>query len=111
MARTVGAHSKARVRAAGEARQQAWQSMRVLRRFTTADLLTVATIGESNVRKFVRGLARTGYLALAKAHVSGRPGSLPVWQLVRDTGPKCPIVWTDGRVHDVNTDTTHEVQP
>lgn len=110
MARTAGAHSKTRVRVAGEARQQAWQTMRVMRRFSVADLCTTAAIGESNAQKFVTSLARTGYIVVSRDRVNGRPGSRPIYQLVRDTGPRCPIRWTDGRVHDMNTGTTYEVQ-
>lgn len=105
MARTVGSHSKSRP--SGEARAQAWQSMRMMQRFTTADLMTTGSINSDNARKYVRRLADAGYLRVAKAGVSGRPGSRTLWLLIRDTGPVPPIVWADGRVYDGNTKITH----
>jgi len=100
MARTNGATS---TRSSAVATQQAWQAMRVMKRFTTADLLTVASIGESMVHKYVHALATSGHLRCVQPRVSGRPGSRDVWQLVRDTGPKAPIKRWKGGVYDANT--------
>lgn len=84
--------------------QRAWQAMRVLRRFTTADVIMTAEVGESACRKYLRGLALTGFVALERERVSGRAGSRDVWRLVRDTGPKAPIRRWDGTgVYDPNT--------
>lgn len=108
MGRTVGAYS---TRHQAPRLQQVWQSMRVLRRFTTADLLTTAACGQSQVHKYCRALARTGYLRLHLARVSGRPGSRDVWLLVRDSGPEAPIRRQDGSgVYDPNTRAVHPVQ-
>lgn len=84
--------------------QRAWQAMRVLRRFTTADVIMTAEVGESACRKYLRGLALTGFLVLERGRVSGRAGSRDVWRLVRDTGPVAPIRRWDGTgVFDPNT--------
>jgi hypothetical protein len=71
--------------------QKVWQAMRVMRRFTTAELLMTTDASESAVMKYSRALAQAGYLRCVRARVSGRAGSRDVWQLVRDTGPLAPI--------------------
>lgn len=105
MARTPGAFCKARQH--GEARAKAWQAMRVMRRFTVTDLVTTSGIGEDNCSKYVRRLARAKFLRLSKARACGVPGSCHVWLLVRDSGPRAPILRTDGTVYDPNTRTVH----
>jgi hypothetical protein len=93
MARTRGSYSTV---SQAPGLQTIWQAMRVMRRFTTADLLMTTDMGESAVLKYCRGLAQAGYLRLAQPRVSGRAGSRDVWQLVRDTGPLAPIRRWDG---------------
>lgn len=101
MARTVGAYSTASV---APRLQQVWQSMRIQRRFTTADLLTTADAGKSQVHKYCCALAKAGYLRLQVPRVSGRPGSRDLWVLVRDSGPTAPIARKDRTgVYDPNT--------
>jgi hypothetical protein len=80
----------------------AWQAMRVMRRFTPVDLMTTAEIGEDNIRKYLKGLSRAGVVRLVKKRQPGIPGSRDLWMLVRDTGPKPPLVRKDG-VYDQNT--------
>lgn len=101
MARTEQAYSTS---SQAPALQRVWQSMRVMRRFTTADLQTTAEAGETAVLKFTRALHQAGFLRLDKPIVSGRPGSRNVWLLVRDSGPLPPIRREDGSgVYDPNT--------
>ena len=101
MGRTVQAYSTA---SQAPALQRVWQSMRVMRRFTTADLQTTAEAGETAVLKFTRALHLTGYLRLDRPVVSGRAGSRNVWVLRRDSGPLPPIRREDGSgVFDPNT--------
>ncbi len=88
--------------------QRVWQSMRVMRRFTTADLEATAEAGETGVQKFVKALHGAGYLKLLQARVSGRPGSRDLWALGRDSGPLAPIRRADGTgVFDPNTQLTY----
>lgn len=101
MGRTRGAISKAHHRGA-EARLQAWQSMRIMRRFTRAAVLTTADIKKSNLGKYVNALRHAGYLRVARASISGKAGSHEVLELIKDTGPKAPIVGNDGQVFDPN---------
>lgn len=109
MGRTVGA----RVRnSAGTAkRAKAWQAMRILRRFTLPQVEMSAEIGESNLQRFVRALTRSGFLRLDRARQLGIPASCNVYRLVRDTGPKAPIVGNDGCVYDENTRTLYPTAP
>lgn len=101
MARTEAAYSTA---SQAPALQRVWQSMRIMRRFTSADLMTTSEAGETAVQKYVRALAAAGYLRLVQARVSGRPGSRDVWLLLRDSGPLAPIRRRDGTgVFDSNT--------
>lgn len=104
MARSEGSRSTRRP--TNQVRTKLWQSMRILRRFTSADLAMTAEAGRSNTQHYMRALANAGYLLLVRPRVSGSPGSRHLWQLVRDAGPQMPIVWTDGRVFDPNTGKT-----
>lgn len=84
-------------------RARAWQAMRKLRRFTRAQLqAAVSDLTQTNADKYIRSLRRAGYLRIVQEIVSGRPGSFNVYQLIRDTGPLCPVCWSDGRVYDQN---------
>ena len=85
------------------ARKQAWQAMRIMRRFTRADILTTSAIAQSNLDKYVRGLIATGFLDVAQNRLSGRPGSRDVLRLRRDNGPRPPLLHNDGSMTDPNT--------
>jgi hypothetical protein len=89
-------------------RARAWQSMRILRRFSRPQVqTTVAGLSQTNADKYIRALLRAGYLRVAQEHVSGRPGSYLIFQLVRDTGPLCPVCWKNGQVYDQNNKQTY----
>lgn len=85
------------------ARTRAWTSMRVMRRFSMPELMATASIGKINVRKYVGALRRFGYVRLACAS-RFEPGSFHVFQLIRNTGPKAPILRSNGEVFDPNTE-------
>lgn len=88
-----------------------WQSMRVMRRFTTANLQATAEAGESAVRKYLMALRKAGYVRLVQQRSSGRPGSHDVWALVRDSGPVAPIRRADGSgVFDYNANVLWNLQ-
>jgi hypothetical protein len=93
MARTAGATSRA---STAPQLQRIWQSMRVLRRFTAAELQAAAAAGKSQVGKYLSALKGAKIVRIAQPRVSGRPGSYDVWQLVRDLGPLAPILRKDG---------------
>lgn len=96
-----------RVIAKASTRARIWQSIRILRRFTLPDLVATAEANHDNARKFVQGLARVGYLRVAKPKQNGRKGGHQVWMLIRDTGPHPPRLQSDGGVWDPNTHTVH----
>lgn len=108
MARTHGAHTQVN-RKGTDGRSQAWQAMRIMRRFTRADLLTVAQVGKDNLRKYVQALIEVGIVKVATERVNGRPGSRETLQLVQDLGPKSPVMWTNGEVFDPNHKLVHYV--
>lgn len=109
-AKRAAARSRTFVKTCGPApaQEQAWQSMRVMRRFTAADILVTASIGKKSLQAFIKGLADAGYLRLAKPRANGRAGSYHLWQLVRDTGPFPPVLHLDGGATDRNTSTRYE---
>ena len=102
MARTKGARCT-EAKADNLSRKQAWQTMRIMRRFTRADILTTAAIEKSNLDKYIRALVRCNFLVVAQERVSGRPGSRDVLRIARDNGPRPPILHTDGSMTDPNT--------
>jgi hypothetical protein len=77
---------------ANAVRNKVWQSMRILRRFTAADLSRTSGAGINNVRKFLVKLNRHGYVAPAGNYVGGRAGSMKPWRIVKDCGPDYPMV-------------------
>ena len=87
--------------------KKVWQSMRILRRFCTAELLATTGATQRLTETFVRALSQTGYLRLVAPRVNGRPGSRNIWQLVRDTGPLPPVRRGQGGVWDANTQRLH----
>lgn len=83
------------------ARARAWQSMRIMRRFTQDELQMTAEIRKGNVKFFVKRLLDAGYLVIAQARRGGHAPNR--YQLVRDTGPLAPIPWMNGEMFDPNT--------
>ncbi|MGD9862566.1 MAG: hypothetical protein AB7S99_05070 [Pseudodonghicola sp.] len=88
-----------------------WRSMRMLRKFSTVDVAlhssTPATqVTESTVKSYCSMLLATGYLrVLQKADpVKGRKA---IYQLVRNTGPKPPMIQRVKQVYDPNTGTVY----
>jgi hypothetical protein len=71
-----------------------WTSMRVLRVFTVADLVTTAEVTQRAAREYVRLLVAAGYL-MRLGRVAGSRGCIGAWmeyRLVRNTGPHHPIL-------------------
>ena len=76
---------------AGTLRGKIWQSMRIFRRFTIADLCRTTGAKRSNVRKFVRRLEVHGYVVQQGSFTSGRAGVFRGLRLVKDIGPVYPM--------------------
>jgi hypothetical protein len=75
----------------GVMRLKVWQSMRILKRFTVADLCRTSGAKRNNARKFVQRLVAHGYVAVLPGFVSGRAGSYRSYRLVKDCGPNHPM--------------------
>lgn len=100
---TSGMHQKERrVR---DVRQRAWNAMLIHKTFTSFQIQASSDIGKSNLSKYLKALARAGYIKVQRPRQSGRTMGHTVWRLARNTGPKCPIVRADGSgVYDCNQD-------
>lgn len=79
-----------------QARARMWQSIRQLRRFSTADITSTAEVGAAHAQKYLRALCRAGYLRCVKQRDSGRTGGHAAFQLLRDTGPLAPRIGKTG---------------
>ncbi len=84
-------------------RDRAWEAMRILRQFTSADLATTAEIGADNCKDYLHGLSVHGYIALARPVANGQPGGHALWRLIKNTGPHAPRLHADGFLYDPNT--------
>lgn len=74
------------------AQQQAWQAMRILRRFTLPQLLvTCPALAHRTARHYLARLRRCGYVAKVADRATGQVGSFDVYGLRRNTGPLAPI--------------------
>lgn len=87
------------------ARQRIWNALRIFKLFTAAEIAPVADASPANVQKYLRALARAGYLRLERPKRNGRVDGHAIWRLLRNSGPLCPIVrqGEDG-VYDPNSD-------
>lgn len=79
-------------------RQRAWRAMRLVQRFSVADIEPLAVKGGEreageNIRRFCHALASAGYLVDLPQRVPGTAKSsngFKVWRLARDTGEVAP---------------------
>lgn len=76
------------------ARQRIWQSMRIMRRFTIADLMRTTGSKHDNTRKYVVSLAVHGYVRenTAAGYIRGVKGAFKVWSITLNPGPDHPLV-------------------
>lgn len=106
MPRTPGATSTHRP--VTDTRQKVWNSIRVLKRFTTAQIEATAEVRRDNLRKYLSALDRAGYLVLVRPKQNGKALGHAVWRLARDSGPQHPLPRRDGSgVYDPNHDTLY----
>ncbi len=106
MSRTAGATSTRRP--VTDTRQKVWNSIRVLKRFTSAQIEATAEVGQRNLNTYIRALSRAGYLALVRPRQSGKSLGHAIWRLSRDSGPQHPLPRRDGSgVYDPNQDTLY----
>ena len=89
----------------GRATESMWSAMRFLKQFTSRELAIHAStdehpVSEVHANDYCKTLAKAKYLRVVKA---GRPGRLAVYQFVRFTGPKAPMIQRIKQVFDPNT--------
>lgn len=72
-------------------RDRIWQSIRILLRFTLRDLAATAEVTYDMARIYVARLRRAGLVATVMVH-GNKAGSWAVYRLVRDAGPKAPMI-------------------
>lgn len=101
MARPRGSNCTG-VKANNVFRAQAWQTMRIMRRFTRADVLTTTSTERSNLTKYIRALLDFGFLSI-EVKRNGAAGSRDVLRMARDNGPLPPLRHNDGSMTDPNT--------
>lgn len=72
------------------ARYKAWQSMRILRRFTVPDIIRTSGISRDNLHGYLPWLVKMGYVAeeIWKGK-TGQAGSYKAYRLVKDV-PEAP---------------------
>jgi len=91
----------------GEGRAAMWRTMKILKEFTAADLVTLGSteevpLGDQDARTYCKMLKAAGYLVEAQP---GTPqGGRAVYRLVpsRVTGPKAPQIQRTKHVFDPN---------
>lgn len=106
MSRAPGSHSTRRPPT--ESRRRIWNSLRVLKRFTSAEVEATATVSRANLRQYLRALHRARIVAVAVPKRNGHARGHAVWRLVVDLGPLHPIPRSDGSgVYDPNHDRLH----
>lgn len=102
MSRTKGSY--VRGMGTGVLQGRIWQSMRIMRRFTAAELATVSECSASASRQYVRALTVAGFVKQMNDRQRSRDGIDRLFILLRDTGPLAPMVRGDGNgVTDRNT--------
>ncbi len=99
----------------GTLRDRAWRAMRIKGKFTIDDIVMLSVEGEerdvrSNLGKYFRALARAGFLVPLPAREAGTAptsNGFVRYLLVRNTGPKAPVMKASrGMVYDPNTETS-----
>jgi len=83
--------------------EKMWKVMRAMKRFTTMDLVLLVEVSWSLANRYCRALRHAGYLredGKARQGV-GRPQN--IFRLVKDTGPKAPVIRPVCEVMDPNT--------
>lgn len=110
-------HTGRRRQIGSNLRLRAWTILRFRKRATIPDLITACAQGhekdpESNLSRWLSGLARAGLVARLTAKEDGTAPTSPgftIWMLLpaADTGPNAPVISTRGDVFDPNTGKAH----
>lgn len=76
------------------ARELIWQSLRIMRKATTAALVTISERPKKSVQRELRDFVRTGYVRVENPEAGYRER---VHHLIRDTGHKPPLFLMKGK--------------
>ena len=117
LARDGGAHAP-RVRRDGSAVTQGagtvniWRSMRMLAKFTALDLAAHSTtetvsVTENTAQSYCTMLLATGYLRVVQK-ANPAAGKKAIYRLIRNDGPKPPMIQRVKQVFDPNTGKTYQ---
>lgn len=92
----------------GQATEQMWRSMCILKQFSYRDLIETATIEipEWTAKSYCRILLATGYLRVMQKADPAK-GRIAHYRLIRNSGPKPPQVQRVKRIFDPNTRTVY----
>lgn len=76
------------------AQEVIWKTIRIVRDFTLYDIQTLSGIPHRNARAYIAALSKAGYISRIGLRKDGA-GSAPrskVWRLIKNTGPKAPLL-------------------
>ncbi len=76
------------------AQDKVWRQLRNLRKFTIYEVAELTGLPYRNISVYISALSRAEYIRLIGLRKE-RPGSAPrskVWMLVKNTGPKTPVL-------------------
>lgn len=106
LVRDVGVHAPhiakdGRTVTLGDGCAQLWNGMRRLKRFDCRDLIVAAAakVAYSTARNYCIWLHKAAYIAI---DTPARPGAPARYRLVRDTGPRAPVIQRKKHVYDPN---------
>ncbi|MDH4317924.1 MAG: hypothetical protein OEV64_06000 [Desulfobulbaceae bacterium] len=81
----------------GTMRLKIWAAMRIMKRFTYADLEATTEANNETLRSYVNMLTRYGYIRCEGTY------HRPIFILSKDTGPQAPMQHSRRGLRDMNT--------
>ncbi len=87
----------------GRGRQNMWRTMRIRKVFTLNDIVALASneehaVAEEEAETYIRYLEKAGYIK----NTDGKSRPKATFRLIRDTGPKAPMIQRVRQVYDQN---------
>lgn len=95
------------------ARDRVWRAIRVLQKFSCAEIENLAEASHANVLGYVRALQEAGYLSMTSGPRAGRRflADTARWLLVDDPGPKTLVPRRSGKLYDPNRGQERTITP
>ena len=85
-------------------KSRAWRAMRILKCFSARAIEAHSGAHLENIKSFIYALRQSGFLAITH---EARPDNPARYLLVRNSGPRSPLVRRDKHVFDPNTGTAY----